>query len=163
MAAYYPQSITSLLNISGVGQVKLRQYGEAFLDVIVPYCEKHGLKEKPKETMREKSDSNRRYVMVAEAYNSGETVQSLMERYHVTAGTILDHLARYLAAGNKLRDGEDLRTLTPVTAEQKRAVFELLDELSPTFLKPVYDRLNGALNYDDLKILRMLYLISKQE
>jgi hypothetical protein len=101
--------------------------------------------------------------MVAEAYNSGETVQSLMERYHVTAGTILDHLARYLAAGNKLRDGEDLRTLTPVTAEQKRAVFELLDELSPTFLKPVYDRLNGALNYDDLKILRMLYLISRQE
>src|SRR6185369_7293561 len=67
MAAYYPQSITSLLNISGVGQVKLRQYGEAFLDVIVPYCEKHGLKEKPKETVREKSDTNRRYVMVAEA------------------------------------------------------------------------------------------------
>ncbi len=34
MAAYYPQSVASLLNISGVGQVKLRQYGEAFLDVI---------------------------------------------------------------------------------------------------------------------------------
>src|SRR6266498_1320944 len=43
MAAYYPQSFGSLLNISGVGQVKLRQYGEAFLSIIVPYCEKHGL------------------------------------------------------------------------------------------------------------------------
>src|SRR5512138_2668397 len=32
MAAYYPQSITSLLTISGVGQVKLRRYGEAFLE-----------------------------------------------------------------------------------------------------------------------------------
>ena len=28
MAAYYPQSVSSLLTISGVGQVKLRQYGE---------------------------------------------------------------------------------------------------------------------------------------
>ena len=43
MAAYYPQSTESLLNISGVGQVKVRQYGESFLEVIEAYCEKHGL------------------------------------------------------------------------------------------------------------------------
>jgi len=163
MAAYYPQSVTSLLTISGVGQVKLRQYGEAFLNVIVPYCEKHGLKENQKESPREKSDSGRRYVIVSEAYNSGETVQSLMERYHVSAGTILDHLARYLAAGNKLRNDNDLQSLISATAEQQQAAFVAFDELSPTFLKPVYDKLNGTLNYDDLKILRMSYLISRQE
>jgi ATP-dependent DNA helicase RecQ len=162
MAAYYPQSITSLLNISGLGQVKLRQYGEAFLNVIVSFCEKHGLKENPNETVREKSDTNRRYVIVAEAYNAGETIQSLMERYHVTVGTILDHLTRYLAAGNKLRKGDDLQSLTSVTSEQKQTVFAAFDELSPTFLKPVYDKLNGTLNYEDLKILRMSYLISRQ-
>ena len=162
MAAFYPQSSQSLLNISGVGQVKAQQYGEAFLNVIKAYCEKHGLKEKRKEPAREKSDSNRRYVIVAEAYNSGETVQSLMERYHVTAGTILDHLARYLAAGNKLRSDAELQSLTSATPEQQQAAFAAFDELSPTFLKPVYDKLNGTLNYDDLKILRMLYLISNQ-
>ena len=163
MAAYYPQSVTSLLNISGVGQVKLRQYGDAFLEVIKAYCEKHGLKEKQKENVREKSDLNRRYVIVAEAYNSGETVQNLMERYHVTAGTILDHLARYLAAGNTLRNGDDLQPLTSATLEQQKAAFAAFDELSPTFLKPVFDKLNGEMNYDELKILRMLYLISRQE
>ena len=162
MAAYYPQSMTSLLNISGVGQVKSRQYGDTFLEVINVYCEKHGLKENRKESIRDKSDSSRRYVIVAEAYNSGETIQNLMERYHVTFGTILDHLARYLAAGNKLRTGEDLQPLTSATLEQQQAVFTAFDEFSPTFLKPVYDKLNGILNYDDLKILRMLYLISEQ-
>jgi ATP-dependent DNA helicase RecQ len=160
MAAYYPQSVTSLLSISGVGQVKLRQYGEAFLDVIVPYCENHGLKANPKESPREKSDTNRRYVIVSEAYNSGETLQSLMERYHVTASTILDHLARYLAAGNKLRQGEDLQALTAVTPDQQQAAFAAFGELSPTFLKPVFDKLGGALSYEDLKILRILYMIS---
>ena len=163
MAAYYPQSVSSLLKISGVGQVKLRQYGEAFLDVIVSYCQKHGLQENPKEAPRDKSDTNRRYVLVSEAYNAGETVQSLMERYHVTAGTILDHLTRYLAAGNKLRNGDDLQMLISVTPEQQQAAFEAFDELSPTFLKPIYDKLNGTLNYDDLKILRMLYLISRHK
>jgi ATP-dependent DNA helicase RecQ len=163
MAAYYPQSMMSLLNISGVGQVKSRQYGEVFLGIIKAYCEKHELKEKQKETIREKTDSSRRYVMVAEAYNSGETVQSLVERYHVTTSTILDHLARYLAAGNKLRNGDELQALISATPEQQQAAFVAFDELSPTFLKPVFDKLNGRLNYEDLKILRMSYLISKQE
>ncbi len=163
MAVYYPQSVTSLLSISGIGQVKLRQYGQVFLDVIVPYCEKHGLKENSKEKPREKSDSGRRYVIVSEAYNSGETVQSLMERYRVTASTILDHLARYLTAGNKLRKGEDLQELAAVTPDQQQAAFAAFDELSPTFLKPVFDKLGGTLSYDDLKILRMSYLISRQE
>jgi ATP-dependent DNA helicase RecQ len=163
MAAYYPQSIISLLNISGVGQVKLRQFGEEFLDVIRTYCEKHGLVEKQKENVREKSDSNRRYMIVAEAYNAGETVQSLMERYRVTAGTILDHLARYLASGNRLRTGSDLASLITATPEVQQAAFNAFDELSPTFLSPVFNKLSGNVNYDDLKVLRMLYMISRQE
>ena len=161
MAAYYPQSVTSLLRISGVGQVKLRQYGEAFLEVIRAYSEKHELKESSKETTREKSDSSRRYVIVAEAYNAGETIQTLMERYRVTAGTILEHLTRYLAAGNKLRNGDDLGLLTSATPEQVQAAFDAFDEVGPAFLKPVYDNLNGSLTYDNLKILRLLYLASR--
>ena len=45
MAAYYPQSSKSLLNIAGVGQAKLGKYGDVFLEVIKVYCEKHNLKE----------------------------------------------------------------------------------------------------------------------
>jgi len=162
MAAYFPQSSDSLFTISGVGQVKLRQYGNAFLGVIRAYCDQHGLKEKQKKVTREKSDSNRRYVLVSEAYNRGETVQSLMERYRVTEATILGHLTRFLLAGNTLRNGEDLGELTSTTPEQQQAAFAAFDELSPAFLKPVYDRLNGELNYDELKILRILYMVSQR-
>jgi ATP-dependent DNA helicase RecQ len=161
MAAYYPQSVSSLLKISGVGQVKLRQYGEAFLEVIRAYCEKHGLNEHPKEGTREKSDSGRRYVIIAEAYNAGETIQSLMERYHVTLGTILEYLKRYLLAGNILRIDGDLQSLTSATPEQQQAAFAAFDEFGPAFLKPVYDKLGGAVDYEDLKILRLLYMISQ--
>jgi len=162
MAAYFPQSSDSLFTISGVGQVKLRQYGNAFLGVIRAYCDQHGLKEKQKKVTREKSDSNRRYVLVSEAYNRGETVQSLMERYRVTEATILGHLTRFLLAGNTLRNGEDLGELTSTTPEQQQAAFAAFDELSPAFLKPVYDRLNGELNYDELKILQILYMVSQR-
>ncbi len=181
MAAYYPQSAESLLHISGVGQVKLRQYGDAYLEVIQGYCQKHGLEERPHPrpfSRREKGASfpspsgrgvrgegeiGERTRMVGEAYNAGESVESLMERYQVTAGTILEHLTRYLSAGNRLRSDQDLEGMTSVPPEQKRAAFAAFDELSPAFLKPVYEKLNGDLSYDDLKILRMLYLIAHQD
>ena len=45
MATYYPQSMEGMLKISGVGQVKLRQYGETFRAVIQEYCQVHKLPE----------------------------------------------------------------------------------------------------------------------
>jgi len=163
MAAYYPQSAESLLNISGVGQVKLRQYGETFLEVIKTYCEKHGLEEQRKGASHNKSDANRRYVTVGNAYNTGDNIETLMKRYRVTAGTILGHLTRYLSTGNKLRNGEDLQRLTSTTHDQQQAAFAAFNEFSPTFLKPIYDKLNGTLDYDELKILRMLYMIAQKD
>jgi hypothetical protein len=96
--------------------------------------------------------------MVAEAFNAGESVTALMERYHVTAGTILDHLARYAEAGHSLRRAEELLALSSASPDQQAAAFAAFDELGTALLKPVFDRLNGTINYDELKILRLCFL-----
>ena len=158
IAAYAPQSAERLLDISGVGQVKARRYGEAFLEIVRAYCQKHNLPEKIKKTGRAKDDSGRRYVMVAEAFNAGESVTALMVRYQVTASTILDHLARYAAAGHKLRRAEELLALSSASPDQQEAAFAAFDELGTAFLKPVFDKLNETLDYNELKILRICYL-----
>ena len=157
MAAYFPQSQASLLTISGVGQVKAQQYGEAFLEVIRGFAGKHNVQEKPKEALREKSEVGQRTLLVGELYNGGETVQSLVAKYQVTNQTILDHLTRFVQAGNTLRMGDDLEDLTNATPDQKQAVFAAFDEVGTILLKPVFERLDGALNYDDLKVLRLMY------
>jgi ATP-dependent DNA helicase RecQ len=182
MCSYYPQSLESLLNISGVGQVKASQYGDAFLNVIKLYCEKHRIAEishpRPREASRgekgvESSSANGRGVrgngelsertrLVAEAFNEGATVQNLMERHQVTMGTILEHLMKYVMAGNALHNGADLQALISADPDQQQAAFTAFDELGPAYLKPVFDKLNGTLNYDQLKILRLMYLISQK-
>ena len=180
MAAYYPQSSKSLLNIAGVGQVKLEKYGDAFLDVLKLYCEKHGLEEIPHpqpfshaekganslspngKGVRVEGELPARTHIVAEEFNNGTTIQELMERYGVVANTILDHLNRYVLAGNTLQNSNDLQSLTSATPDQQQAAFAAFDDLSTTYLRPVFDKLNGELNFDELKILRLLYLISYQ-
>jgi ATP-dependent DNA helicase RecQ len=158
MAAYFPQSPESLLAISGVGQVKARQYGEVFLELIQSYCRKHKIEEKTKTARRKKDDSGHRYVIVAEAYNSGESIQDLMSRYKVQAGTILDHLARYAMAGNTLKNIHDLLSFSSLSPNQQQMAFDAFNELGTDYLKPIFDKLNGTVNYDELKILRLCYL-----
>ena len=174
MCAYYPQSLESLLNISGVGQVKASQFGDAFLKAIQSYCEKHKLKERPHTLIstsakrpkgrgaRSEGELSERTRLVAEAFDEGATIQDLMERHQVTMGTILEHLTKYAMAGNTLRNRESLLLHASVTHEQQQAALATFDELGPIYLKPVFDKLNGSLNYDQLKILRLMYLISQK-
>ena len=183
MAAYYPQSETSLLNISGVGQVKLEKYGAVFLQVIGAYCVKHKIPERaftpnpsPKGQGASRSPSpggrgargegegeiSPRTRLIAEAFNEGATLQALMTQYGFVAGTILDHLGKFLLAGNPLRVDHDLQSLATATPDQQQAAFAAFDELGTAYLKPIFDKLEGAVNYDELKILRLMYLIDKQ-
>ncbi len=167
MAAYYPQSRQSLLRISGIGQVKLEKLGDLFLDVLVPYCKKHKIAEKARETESAKkgkpaksaeSGPGARTTLMGEAYNDGESVKDLMERYQVSVGTVIDHLARYALAGNRLRNGGEFQSLTSTSPDQQQAAFAAFDELGAEYLKPVFEKLGGRVNYDELKILRLCYL-----
>ena len=170
MAAYYPQSKDGILRISGIGQVKLRQYGEIFLAVILEFCQAHGLAENfpvtpsrpakgTRQTSPEKSDSGRRYNFIGEAYNAGESIASLMKHYGISQGTIVDYLVRYLAAGNALRHGSDLFTLVSIPQAEQARAFTAFTELGTALLKPVYERLDGRVDYDTLKVLRLLFLV----
>ena len=76
----------------------------------------------------------------------------------MTVATVLDHLTRYAAAGNSLRSGSDLQAYTSTSPDDQQVVMEAFDEFGAAYLKPVFEKLEGKINYDELKILRLMYL-----
>ncbi len=156
MSAYYPQSLESILKMSGVGRVKLRRYGQDFLREIKSYCAEKGISEKEKTVPRPRNNSGRRYMIVGEMYNAGESIQSLAERYQVQTSTILNHLAKFAAAGNPLKNASELQAQTSLSKEKQEKALSAFDELGTDFLKPVFDRLNGEISYEELKIMRLI-------
>jgi hypothetical protein len=145
--------------------------------VICSYCNKHGVKEIARpQPSRQRDDSSsvasvkgngsdqelpERTRLVAESFNAGVNVKELMERYQVSQGTILEHLTKYALDGNPLRNEDGLNTLVSIPPEQKLAAFAAFQELGPGLLKPVHEKLNGTLSYDILKIVRLLYLMTR--
>ena len=51
-----PQTIDELRSLSGIGKIKSKQYGASVLDVIADYCADNGIKFKPDDQMKIKTD-----------------------------------------------------------------------------------------------------------
>ena len=163
MSTYYPQSRESLLKLSGVGQTRLERFGGVFLTVIRVYCAENGCQEKEKTTDRrsqgiKKDGGKRRHVEVGELFNEGESIDALAARYQIRQGSVISNLERFVQDGNTLRDVTGFLEMVSAPVEKQKAATAAFEELGTEFLKPVFERLEGAVSYDDLRIIRMVLL-----
>ncbi len=162
MASFLPHSDRQLLTLHGVGAVKLKRYGELFIGLIKAYCAENRIDPPPEfpevasfslqepETTREM-----RHHTIGKAYNQGTSIAALMARYEIKQQTVLDHLLKFAMEGNLiekkgveyLMEGMEPETVKNAIAEFRRIGFE--------YLKPVFDALEGALDYEQLKMIRL--------
>lgn len=164
MAAYYPSSLNSMKTIFGVGSRKLEKYGQIFLDVVSAYCQDHQLVERRKTGKRSREEKPKverkpKYILVGEAFNAGSSIQELMGQFGLQQGTILNHLSKYILEGFTIVSDAFL-TLPDLPDDVHKKVIEAFKSLGTEYLKPVYEKLGGAVDYDALKILRLYYLIN---
>jgi ATP-dependent DNA helicase RecQ len=139
-----------------VGKVKLARYGEAFMGIIRAYSREKSLTEKPKQGVRQwRTPTTGRHLAVGEAFNGGQSVEDLMAKFQVKQITILKHLERYALEGFSLRADGGIGALSKLPEEKKKAVMAAFEELGTEYLKPVFEQLEEAVPYDDLRILRL--------
>ncbi len=156
MATVYPQTETAFANIYGVGQARLKKYAGEFLPIIHDVCVEKGIPLAPESPLK-RNKLKSRTIEVTHAYNSGESVEELAERMGVTQRTILDHLWRYAQAGRMIRP-EGIQGLSTLSPDQQVAALDCFTTLGIDFLRPVFDALEGDVSYDELRLLRLLYV-----
>jgi hypothetical protein len=102
-----------------------------------------------------------RRTEVALAFNQGKTIPEMSEQFGIKVDTILDHLTVYALEGSKLRGGDDVIQLVNVPLAHYEAAVEAIEVVGMQFLKPIYERLNGLLTYEQLRVIRLHYLINR--
>jgi ATP-dependent DNA helicase RecQ len=167
MAAWFPQSLEGFLQIHGIGQAKAQKYGDAFVTLIRQYCAENGIAEGRRPGLataqaqplsdRSQPQTKRRHVEIGEAYNHGESIHQLMERYNVKRQTIVNHLYTYWRDDHPLRY-DRLLDETSLDAEAQKRVLAVFESLGCDALSPVYQALHQSVGYDDLHILRLYHL-----
>jgi ATP-dependent DNA helicase RecQ len=166
MAADYPRDENGLLNIGGIGINKLERYGNIFLSIINRYCikknitgglNKPGLLSGSRRRPKKNSSQLLKYVIVAQSFNEGTSIKQLTEDFGIKAQTIVTHIARYASEGHKIRMKGLMEELS-LPAEQHQKVFEAFKEEGTITMKTIYEKFNNEISYEDLHILKIIYL-----
>lgn len=169
MAMDRPADAGAMRNISGVGDRKLTQYGETFLDVIA----EHAGGTQDREVAQDRESMARPGIatpqaarpvvstdaglsdtaaMTAELLRKGRTVDQIAEARSLQPSTIYAHLADAVQAGMI----EPTEVLTMDDAEIgaiEDAILELPDD-EATRLKPVFERFEGRYDYGVLRCVQ---------
>lgn len=160
MAKDFPQTENEFLRIGGVGVKKLESYGMTFLTIIKNYVKNNDVKQKSaKQTTRIRKSSldDPRHRVVAKSYNDGSSITELAEEYNVQEQTIINHLARFTNEGNKVRLDGLLENVTIDKSNQKK-VFSEFDKNGTVTMKNIFEKFNGEISYNELHLLRVIYL-----
>ena len=155
MARNYPANERDFARISGVGEKKLREFGQVFLAEIAMHLQTNARQifaddsfaaPAPALPPRRSLDDSARETM--RQFRSGQTVEQIARERDVTTGTIMGHIAEGIENGEPVELGRFLNT-----AEQKKiaAAFERNGRGNIT---AVFESLGGAIDYGKLRIFR---------
>jgi len=157
MAFYFPQSLESFANISGVGKEKLSQFGEIFLSAIKPYVMEHGLSEKPILTRSRRSSKQR---SVKRAGSTCDETKKLIEQKLSLADiakqrglvedTVISHIEKIIESGQEL----NIDYLKP-TGERFEKIKQAFQKSGNIALAPVRNMLGENYSYKEIRLGRL--------
>ncbi|ADG67063.1 ATP-dependent DNA helicase RecQ [Planctopirus limnophila DSM 3776] len=163
MAAVRPLSTISFRQIRGIGDKKTSLYGEVFVAVISRYCHERNLagdqfavreqsQNSPPATVdqsppikREPGEIQKRAY---ELFSSGQELEAVAKVLERSRSTVAQYLEEYIL-DRGLQDG--LPWVEKSEFSQIEGAFEAEDHRR---LKPAFDRLNGQVTYEKLRVVR---------
>ncbi len=152
MSTQYPRNVSELLMISGMGERKLRRYGDAFLQEIVNYCELHNIEPKPPRQKRPESPAKQPKTSTVQEtfdlYKQRLTMHEIAKKRGLALSTISSHLERLIL------DGEDVSVDSIVDAEKQHRIMQTLKELGMQAMSPVKEKLGDGYSYEEIRLVR---------
>jgi len=158
MAFYFPQNLESMLGISGVGEEKLKKFGQAFLDVILDYAEKNNLEEKPIEREDEKFENFERnvkrkestYQKTKDLIEQKKPLAEIAKERGLVPETIVGHLEKLKMGGENL----DISHLA-LPPEKSTKIKEAFKQKGTWSLNAVKFHLGPDFSYADIRLVRL--------
>lgn len=153
MAETKPATENELLDISGVGRTKLRDFGTRFLGAIKEFMSGGG---HPQGTIAAEtpltleSDDRPSWQISLEEFRRGRSPAEIAQTRGLGESTIWAHLER------ALQNGEKLEIDRLVSAGERTTIEAKATEIGATSLRQIFDALNGSVPYEKIRFIRAL-------
>ena len=115
------------------------------------------MQELDKRVKRGSQKKTARHIVIGESYKNSSSFEELRSKFGLKEITLMNHLTTYVSEGNKI-DSSLLYEQIGANDEEQIEVFKAFEELGVGYLKPIFDKLEENVTYDDLRVLKVCYL-----
>lgn len=144
MCLHYPENETAMLTIKGVGQAKLDQFGNRFIEVIKAYVNENGKIDR-NSVKRMKKNTKKSHLETYDLYQEGLSIEDIAKNRGLSPLTIESHL--FEAA----KEGYDLDWDQIFNEETEALILKACEEVEEKKLKPLKEALPDEVNYFTIK------------
>ncbi|HAU66170.1 MAG: ATP-dependent DNA helicase RecQ [Lentisphaerae bacterium GWF2_44_16] len=153
MSRVFPQDTHSFSMIFGVGETKLKQYGEIFVNCIVQYVQEKGITvttPKKKVVLLKKERVGSTVQKTKELVEKKYSLEKIMKERKLARSTIVQHLEQLVQTGEFI----DIEHLKPEFKRFQKIKHAFLQTHSNA-LTPVRALLGEEYSYDELRLVRL--------
>jgi ATP-dependent DNA helicase RecQ len=153
MARTYPTREHEFIRISGVGEKKLKDFGESFMEEIQEHLAvnaKRTYTDAPVVAAPAKPKMSETAQETLRLFRLGKSIEEIASHRELTVGTIGGHLFTAVSCG----EGVDLNRL--MTADEQQQAADAFAKLGFANLTGVYELLEQKISYAALRIFRVV-------
>jgi ATP-dependent DNA helicase RecQ len=157
LAQVRPSNLDSMRLIYGIGEVKLRDHGERFLQAIADHCRQHGLTQdncRAAPAARPASEPRKNLPrpnpirdLALEQFRQGASIPDVMHQTGRSRGTVSDYLCAFI------QEERPANIDHWVTRDIYQRVAAAVRDVGADRLKPIFVALNEQVSYDDIRLV----------
>ncbi|MEY8000633.1 DNA helicase RecQ [Clostridium sp. Mt-5] len=157
LSSRYPVTSEQMLDISGVGELKLKKYGNRFLKIIREYVEKNKIqpswffKGDLQKNHEGKSNKLKTFEITINMIKDNMSIEEISRKRELTVSTVVSHITKYLEEGEKFNLNVKFDNLFTIDEENK--VLKVIEKLGLSKLKPIKESLPDNISYDKIKAI----------
>ena len=158
-----PSSLANMRLVYGIGEVKLRDFGDRILQLILTQCQGHNLAMdvSPKPIKLEKtpppsSRPNPLRDLAFDLFRHGTVVEDVMHQTGRGRSTVMDYLCEFI------RQQPDVSISTWLANDVFQKVAAAAQQVGTERLKPIFIALEEKVSYDEIRIA-VAYLTREQK
>ena len=158
MALYFPDTPEKMSGISGIGDAKLKKYGDTFMTIIEMYkhmhpeeAEEHAVLQVPLKIKKSKTTKTGKTVKeTLKMAKQGLTLEGIAAVRDLSEGTISQHIETLLSEGH----GHDLDVDRLIEPDTRILCEELFNRLSGASMRSIIEASGNKVTYADLRLVR---------
>ena len=146
MCNFLPSTIKQLKKIHGMGKVRISNYGEDILKIIVDFCIKNEIELTLDSVELDRPKKGSSQSVTLDMYKSGKTTEEIAETRELAKSTIEGHLAQFILTG-------DIKAIELMPEEKYNELKIIMQKTDYKGFGDLKSKIDNKFSYADLRIV----------